>query len=100
MKRAAGLAGFARSTPYPHDFRPKHCAGPDGDQDGCLHLHPGDERCACESVVLPQGTESRLLQVQDPRVPLNGSRPPAPFKKHTRTFCATVTAASVAAGVS
>lgn len=75
----SGVA-FVQVRPLPHGFRPKHCAG----GNTCLHLHPGDDPCACGQVTLPAEVGHRTLTLQP--ATLGGDAPPKPVR-HTRGGC-------------
>lgn len=85
---------WARTEPYPHDFRPKHCAGALDRPSGCLHHHAGDQVCGCGRAVLGPENEVVILQVR----PHNATGQVMPFVRHSRESCHQVSAASMASG--
>ena len=71
---------WARTTPHPHAFQPRHCAGALDPSLGCLHTHPGEQTCGCGQTTLP----AVVLQV---RPHDTAGKSPAPFIRHSSEGC-------------
>lgn len=74
---------WARKTPYPNAFQPRHCAGAQDPSLGCLHTHPGDQTCGCGQAVLPPDGSAIVLQLR----PQNSVGQAAPFIRHSSEGC-------------
>jgi hypothetical protein len=59
-------------------------------------MHQDDDRCVCDQVILPAGTEAKVLQLRDAVVPPIGEVRPAPSSiRHSRTACYKVAASEI-----
>lgn len=90
LRHPSGVHAVDQS-PLPEDFRPKHCAGESDDNNGCLHMHPGDSMCACGRVIIPASVDARLLRPGDSPALLG------PTYRHSTFGCSAVSASSVSA---